>query len=117
MLTPHIIDQPIETDGQARADDVQRKRAGTKDELQEFSRARLAGEYYASAVKLYSEGQLVAAMEEVESSLKLRPSYLEAIRLRERIIADKDGSDARDRLQRKMLEDADRREAPKWLRR
>ncbi len=117
LLTPHIIDQPMETDGQARADDIQRKRAGTKDELQEYSRARLAEEYYASAVKLYNEGQLVAAMEEVESSLKLRPSYLEAIRLKERIIADKDGSDAMDRLQRKMLEDADSREAPKWLRR
>ena len=65
-LTPHIIVEPNETDGDARADDIRRKRFGAKDELQWAGRARLAEDHYAKAVMYYEESQTVAAMEEVE---------------------------------------------------
>ena len=117
LLTPHIISEPKETNGDARAEDIQRKRYGAKDGLQQIDRSKIAEDHYTNAVKLYNESQLVAAMEELDAALMIYPSYIEAIRLKERIIADKDGGDAVDRLQRKMLEDADHREAPKWLRR
>jgi len=117
LLTPHIIEDPNETKGNKRKEDIRRKRFGAKDELQQISRARIAEEYYASALVYYENGMQEMAMEEVESALELRPAYLEAIRLRERIIAEKDGREALKRLERKMAERADQREAPSWLRR
>lgn len=116
-LTPHIIKEPKETDGEARAEDIDRKRFGAKDELQFIGREKMAENHYAKAVKYYDECQIVAAMEEVESALRLRPTYLEAIRLKERIIAEKEGREALDRLERKMVENLNREEAPKWMRR
>jgi len=117
LLTPHIIEDPNETQGNKRKEDIRRKRFGAKDELQQISRARLAEEYYANALVYYEDGQQGMAMEEVESALELRPTYLEAIRLRERIIAERDGREALKRIERKMSERADHREAPSWLRR
>ncbi len=117
LLTPHIIEDPNETKGNKRKEDIRRKRFGAKDELQQISRARIAEEYYASALVYYENGMQEMALEEVESALELRPTYLEAIRLRERIIAEKDGREALKRLERKMAERADQREAPSWLRR
>jgi type IV pilus assembly protein PilQ len=117
LLTPHIIEDPNETQGNKRKEDIRRKRSGAKDELQQISRARLAEEHYATAIMYYDDGQLEAAMEEVRSALELRPTYLEAIRLKERIIAERDGREALQRLERKMSERMDRQEAPNWLRR
>lgn len=117
LLTPHIIGDPSEADGTARKDDIRRKRYGAKDELQRIGRARMAEDCYARAVRYYDEGGLAAAMEEVESALELRPAYLEALRLKERIIAETEGREALERLERKMSEDIDRQEAPKWIRR
>ena len=117
LLTPHIINDPSETKGNARKNDVQRKRFGAKDELQQISRSRLTEDYYAEALRYYNDGQLTMAMEEVESALELRPTYIEAIRLKERIIAEQDGREALKRLERRMSENIDRQEAPNWLRR
>ena len=50
LLTPHIIEEPGEMDGQARAADISRKRFGAKDELQWMDRAKLAEDHYAKAV-------------------------------------------------------------------
>ena len=117
LLTPHIIDDPNETDGTAREDDVQRKRFGAEDELQKIDRGKLAEVHYAKALREYDAGQTEEALKEVKSALRLRPSYLEAIRLKERIIAEKDGRQALDQLERKMSESMDHCEAPSWLRR
>lgn len=117
LLTPHIIYEPNETAGDARKEDIKRKRFGAKDELQQISRARLAEEHYTTAIVYYEAGQLEDAMTEVEYTLELRPSYLEAIRLKERIIAERDGREALKRIERKMSEKRDHQEAPSWLRR
>jgi len=116
LLTPHIINEPSQTDGDGRAEDVRRKRQGAKDELQWTGRGRRAEDYYASAVKLHAEGDNDAAMEQVDKALRLRPAYLEAIRLKERILRRTDPEAAK-QLERIMLEALDRQEAPKWLRR
>jgi len=117
MLTPHVIEEPKETDGDARGDDISRKRTGAKDELQWIGRGKLAEEHYAKAAKYYFEDNNESAMEELNAALKLRPSYLEAIRLKERIIADVEGQEALQNLERQMLGNIDRQDAPKWLRR
>ena len=56
-------------------------------------------------------------MEELNTVLRLRPSYLDAIRLKERIIAEEEGQEALDELERRMMDTVDSREAPNWRRR
>jgi type IV pilus assembly protein PilQ len=116
LLTPHIISEPAELEGEARANDVSRKRFGAKDEMQPIGRARIAEDSYAKAVKFYLQGDNESAMQQLVVALKIRPSYLEAIRLKERIIAETSPEDV-DEIERIMLDIIDRQEAPKWQRR
>lgn len=116
LLTPHIIKEPEETDSDARVDDVRRKRFGAKDSMQWLGRARLAEDCYAKAAKYYLEGDNESAMSQLSIALALRPTYLEALRLKERIIAETDPDEA-EKLERIMLEGIDCQEAPNWLRR
>ncbi len=48
--------------------------------------------------------------------LELRPSYLEAIRLKERIIADTTPDEV-DMIERIMLDNVEREDSDKWQRR
>ncbi len=116
LLTPHIVVEPSETEGNARAEDVRRKRYGAQDELQTISRGRMAEEFYAKAARLHVEGDNESAMRELQKALRLRPAYLEAIRLKERILAQTNPDEAK-KLERIILEGIDKEEAPKWLRR
>jgi len=116
MLTPHIISEPSQLDGQARADDISRKQAGAKDGLNPISRRKMAEDHYAKAVRSRKEGDSLSAMKELCAALRLRPTYLEAIRLKERILAES-SPDEVEKLERIMLEDVDQKEAPKWRRR
>ncbi len=116
LLTPHIIEEPQQTEGMARADDIRRKRFGAKDELQWVGRARLAEDRYAKAAKYYVEGDTNAALKELGYVLRLRPAYLEAIQLKERIIAETD-PDAVSKMERVMLENIDKQKSEKWIRR
>ena len=116
LLTPHIIEVPEEANSDERVDDVSRKRFGAKHELQWTSRARMAEDNYAQAVQLYIDGDNVGAMKKLQSALKLRPSYLEAIRLKERIIAETSPEEYQ-KLERITAETIDQQEASKWQRR
>lgn len=116
LLTPHIIDEPEETNSASRVDDVRRKRFGAKEELQWAGKARLVEDRYANAARYYVEGDTEAAMKELEYVLELRPSYLEAIRLKERIIAETN-PDELDMIERILLGDIEREDSDKWQRR
>jgi len=116
MLTPHIIKEPEETNSDARVDDVRRKRFGARDELQWIGRARLAEDRYAKAARCYIEGDTETAMKELNIVLELRPTYLEAIRLKEKIIQETD-PDASLNIDRIMLEEFEQKDSERWLRR
>ncbi len=116
LLTTHIIEEPSELEGEARADDVRRKRFGAKEELQWAGKARLVEDRYAKAARYYVEGDSEAAMKELEYVLELRPSYLEAIRLKEKIIAETN-PDELDMIERIMLGEIEREDSDKWQRR
>jgi hypothetical protein len=96
-------------------DDVRRKRLGAKEELQWAGKARLAEDRYATAARLYLKGDTEAAMNELNYVLELRPSYLEAIRLKERIIGEI-RPDELDSIERIMLGDIEREDSVKWRR-
>jgi type IV pilus assembly protein PilQ len=115
LLTVHIIDEAKETNSDARIDDIQRKRLGAKKELQWAGKARLAEDRYAFAAKFYLEGDTEAAMNELNYVLELRPSYLEAIRLKERIIGEI-RPDELDSMERILLGDIEREDSDKWRR-
>jgi type IV pilus assembly protein PilQ len=116
LLTPHIIDEPRETQSDARIDDIRRKRFGAKNELQWAGKARLAEDRYIMAAKFYVDGDTEAAMNALNYVLELRPSYLEAIRLKERIIGET-RPDELDSIERIMLGDVEREDSAKWQRR
>ena len=116
MLTPHIIDEANDTQSEARIDDIRRKRFGAKNELQWAGKARLAEDRYSTAARYYIEGDTEAAMNELNYVLELRPSYLEAIRLKERIIAET-RPDELDSIERIMLGNIEREDTEKWQRR
>jgi hypothetical protein len=97
-------------------DDIRRKRFGAKEQLQWIGRARLAEDRYANAARYYIEGDNESALREVKTALALRPTYLEAIRLKERIIGEVDPEEA-EKMERIILEDIEREDAEKWLRR
>jgi type IV pilus assembly protein PilQ len=116
LLTPHIIKEPSQTEGQARAADISRKRTASKEGLQWIDNARLAEDAYARAASYYMEDNKEAAMKELNSALTLRPTYLEAIRLKERIVSEMNPDEAT-KLERIVSEKVDQKEASNWNRR
>ncbi|MCJ7693603.1 MAG: hypothetical protein MUO22_09345 [Sedimentisphaerales bacterium] len=116
LLTPHIIDEPSEAKGQARMDDVRRKRIGAKEQLQWIGRTRLAEDYYVNAVEDYLDGYNEAALQKANKAITLRPTYIEAITLKEKIVLETAPEDAA-MMERIMLDVVEREETDKWLRR
>jgi type IV pilus assembly protein PilQ len=116
LLTPHIINDAAETNPQARINDIRLKRAGAKDELQWVDRSRQAEDHYAQAVKYYLDNNKEDALVEINKSLELRPSYLEALRLKERIIKEINPQEAA-KIGSVMQGKVEHKDAEKWLRR
>lgn len=115
MLTPHIVKDPAQTDAKDRAADVRLKRDGAEKSLQIMDRGRLAEDAYARAAKCYLEGDMEKALFNVKFALMLRPTYLEALRLRERIVAETDPEEFK-RMDSVVVEKVDEQEAPNWRR-
>ena len=116
LLTPHIIKEPGQLNGQARAADVSRKRYGAHKSLQWTNRTRLAEDNYARAVKYYNEGNKKAALDKLNWALGTRPTYLEALRLKERIIRETN-PDTTGTMERIMLGIIEQEESSNWQRR
>ena len=116
LLTPHIIDNLDELEGDKRAADVERKRLGARDALHFLGVGRLATDSYSKAVALYSDGDTAEALTELCWTLNLRPTYFEALRLRERIIRET-SPDNTEAIERIMLGAIEREETQNWLRR
>jgi len=87
-----------------------------KDELQSIGRTRLAEDHYAKAAKSYIEGDNESAMKELKVALTLRPSYLEAIRLKEKIMAEVSPAEV-EKMERILLETVESKDTTKWNRR
>ncbi len=116
MLTPHIIAEPSQTGAADRADDVRMKMDGAKRGMQAIDRARLAEDAYARAAKYYLEGDVDSAMYNVKVALMMRPTYLEALRLRERIVVETDPEELK-RIDSIVQQAIDQQEASNWKRR
>ncbi len=115
LLTPHIVNDPAEVKGLARLDDVKRKRAGARQRLNWLTTTRLAEDSYARAVALFSKGDSHGALDELNWALHLRPTYLEAIRLRERIVQYRGGA-GDDVIERIMIDAIEAEDQKTWNR-
>ena len=116
LLTCHIINEPKETQGELRHEDVRRKRFGAIDGLQSIGVAKISEGSYRRALVCYENGDLDRAMIEIEDSLFIRPTYLEAIRLKEKIL-EEINPDAIEKLDRKLAEKIEEPDTAKWQRR
>ncbi len=88
MLTPHIIQEPVETKGNEKLEDAERKIQGATDEFQPIGRSRIAEDNYAEASALYLEERYEEALEEIERALTVRPAYLKALKLKDKILCE-----------------------------
>lgn len=113
LLTPHIINEPEETEGQGRSDDVERVYLGSKDALQWTTRSRLAGDRYTKAVEYYLNGNNKLAMRELDWALNIHPKSTEALSLRERILKEINAEPA----ERELLDAIGDKDSRKWRRR
>jgi hypothetical protein len=116
LLTPHIITEPNQLDGEARVADIGRKRIGMRETLQWANRTKLADDRYANAVEYYTKGKTKKALNELNWALTVRPTHLEALRLKERIIRET-APDSLQTMERVMLEVIEKEESRDWLRR
>lgn len=116
LLVPHIIEEPDEAVGQARAEDVKRKRFGAKEHMEWISKTRLVDDRYAKAAKYYLEGNNEAALNELKTVLELEPSNLEALRLEERIITETE-ADADQKIEWRVLDKVEQPDTKVWKRR
>ncbi len=116
ILTPHIISDPAQTHPDKRVQDIMLKRDAARDGLEAIDSAKIAEEAYAKAAKCYLEGDTGKALFYLKISLWARPTYLEALRLRERIIAETDPEQFK-RLDMIATEEVGKQDTEGWSRR
>jgi type IV pilus assembly protein PilQ len=116
LLTPHIIKEPSETGGADRAEDVRLKMDGARHSLQAIDRAKIAEDAYARAARYYLEGDIDSAVYNLKVALMMRPTYLEARRLQERIIAETNPEELK-RIDSIVEQAIDQQSAANWQRR
>ena len=90
LLTPHILDRIDATEGRRGQVDVDRKYHASRDALEVISASKLAQTSYEKACRFLLEGDRKASLRHVDVALTIRPTYLDAIRLRERILVETD---------------------------
>ncbi len=113
MLTPRIVEDPLETEADMAMTDIERRQVSAIDNFGLFTRGKIVEKTYLEASKAYVNGDVENALRHVNSALAIRPNYLEAIRLKERIIAETD-PEAYEELDRIIIKEMDWQEEASW---
>lgn len=113
MLTPRIVKDPTETEANLATADIDRLQSAARDNYGMFTHAKIVEKTYLEASKAYINGDIENALKHVNAALALRPTYIEAIRLKERIIAETDPK-AYEELDRIILKEMDWQEEASW---
>lgn len=88
LLTPHVVNDLAEDKtGKQLLADAERIRVGIRQGLQWHGRERLAQAYYRAAVNHLGGGHRKIALWEANAAIGLNPTFLEAIHLRQQILA------------------------------
>ena len=118
LITPHIINEPEElaSASERKMDDIGRIVEGSRKRMSPIARARIYEEIYAKAVNYYADKEYDKALAELNWIIGFRPNALEAVQLKEKILAevrpDKYGA-----LERIMLDQIRKEQDVMWKRR
>lgn len=85
LITPHIITEPNQASNWASNEDVQCKMTGANEKLQRINKIRRAKSHFNKAASYYINGDDNDALEELNAAIDLYPSYLDALKLKEKI--------------------------------
>lgn len=91
MITPSIVSDSIINESAARSlDETDRLRAGARQGLLPWSNTKLTGSLNLEAHRHAAEGEFDRAMWHVSRSLSLNPNQPDVLRLRERILGERE---------------------------
>lgn len=115
LITPHIINDPEETEGAERLADVGRLAQKARKNIAWISRTRRGEDQYSRALRYYDDGDKEMALCTLNSMWESNRQYLEVDRLRERIIKETE-PDYQMRIERIMLGMMEDKESKNWIR-
>ncbi|MFA6186946.1 MAG: hypothetical protein WC770_07035 [Phycisphaerae bacterium] len=118
LITPHIINTPedLVSESEEKMDDVDRITSGSRDRMGWGARARLYEETYDRAIDYYADKEYNKALTELDWIIAYRPNALEAVKLREKILAETNPTKLKG-SKRVMRDDMDTKLDKKWKRR
>ncbi len=116
LITPHIIDESSDIAAKDKQEDISRIVDGSRKRMNSISRARIYEDIYAKAVKYYSEKKYDKALAELNWIIGFRPNALEAVKLKEKILAETKPDEYK-ALERIMLEQIRKEQEIEWSRR
>jgi type IV pilus assembly protein PilQ len=118
LMTPHIINEPeqLASESEKKRDDVSRIVHGSRKMISPIARVRIYEDRYANAVRYYSEKKYKKALAELNWIIGFRPNELEAVQLKEKILAETEPQKY-DALERIMVDKMRREQDGMWMRR
>jgi type II secretory pathway component GspD/PulD (secretin) len=90
LITPHIINEPedLASASERKQDDISRIVEGSRKRMNPIARARIYENSYAKAIEYYADKEYDKALAELNWIIGFRPNALEAVQLKEKILAD-----------------------------
>jgi len=116
LITPHIIHEPEQADGQRRLADAERLSQRARNNITWINRSRHAEDSYKKAARAYTEGNINTAMSHLNYTLSIDRSFLDADRLKEKILSELQPNSS-SRFERIMLDTIEQEDSQKWMRR
>jgi type II secretory pathway component GspD/PulD (secretin) len=118
LITPHIIDTPDDfiTESNEKEDDVDRLVSGSRKRTGWGARERLYEDGYAKAIDFYADKEYNKALTELDWIIAYRPNALEAVKLREKILAETNPTKL-ENSERVLRDKMDTKLDKKWKRR
>jgi general secretion pathway protein D len=117
LITPHIINDPEElaAESEKKQQDIDRIVHGSRKRMNSIARARIYEEGYAKAVDYYADKEYDNALAELNRLIEFRPNALEAVQLKEKILAETNPAklEGQERL---MLDKMDTKQDGMWKR-
>ena len=106
LLTVHVLTESDEEQEQFREmlEDVERIRVGSRRGLQGIGRERLAQAFYQEALSQYEQGHFDAALLNVRMSLHNQPRQVAAMRLKEKLLRERDWESDGTRIRSYLLD-------------
>jgi type IV pilus assembly protein PilQ len=115
LITPHIINEPeqLASESEKKQQDIDRIVHGSRKRINSIARMRVYEDHYANAVRYYSEKKYKQALMELNWIISFRPNALEAVRLKEKILAEAN-PEKYQTLERIMLDEIRKEQDGMW---